>query len=214
MSYKIVLYRNGKKDKNIFKSDKLNGIKIKYINMVKHNEVMIPKRLVNNEKLKPVNYELILMESKDVSKGEIVVRDYMGKIIRDREIEPGWLVLERSNYKVEETFTVFGRNKRMTCIEIVKELLLPNKLPKQVYCLLNKLVIEDDNDHMEIITCKNEYESGRLHDVLRDVCRKFEVQSIIFFGRANYETRSRIYPKILKFTGWKGNRVYRRTTRP
>jgi hypothetical protein len=214
MSYKIVLYKNGKKDRVFFKSDKLNGIKNKYIHMIKNNEVIIPKKLINNLKLKSVNYELILMESKDVSKGDNVVRDHMGKIIRDREIESGWLVLERFNYKVEENFKIFGKDKRMTCVEIVKQLLLPNKVPKQVYCVLNKLIIEDDNDKMEIITCKNESESGRLHDALRDICKKFEVQSILFFGRATPENRSRIYPKILKVTGWKKYRVYRKSTRP
>ena len=214
MSYRIVLYRNGKKNKIIFKSDKLNGIKTKYIHMIKHNEVIIPKKLINNLKFKPVTYELLLMESKDVSKGDIVIRDSMGKLIRDREIEPGWLILERSNWKIEETFKVFGKDNRMDCVQIVKQLLLPNKTPKQVYCVLNKLIIEDDDEHMEIITCKNEYESGRLHDALRDICKKFEVQSIVFFGKATPENRSKIYPKILKITGWKKYRVYRKSTRP
>lgn len=214
MSYRIVLYNNGKKQKIIFKSNNLGGIKTKYINMVKHNEVIVPKKIVNNKKFKSVNYELLLLESKQVSKNEIVVRDRVGKIIRDREIESGWLILERSNWKVEETFKVFGRDDRMNCVQIVKQILLPNKVYKQVYCVLNKLIIEDDNDHMEIITCKNKYDSGRLHDALQDICKKFEVKSVIFFGKSTPENRSRLYPKILKKTGWKKSRVYRTSTRP
>lgn len=213
MSYRIVRYKNGKKEKILFKSSKLNGIKNKFLSLVRNNEILIPKKLVNNKKLKPVKYELLLMESKEVSKGEIVVRDYLGKIIRNREVEPGWLVLERSDWKVEETFSVFGKKDRMNCLEIVKQLLLPNKVPKQVCCVLNKLVIEDDNDHMEIITCKDMYECGRLHDTLKDVCTNFNVKSIIFFGKSTPENRSRLYPKILKFTGWKKARVYRTCTR-
>lgn len=214
MSYRIVLYNNGKKQKIIFKSNNLGGIKTKYINMVKHNEVIVPKKIVNNKKFKSVNYELLLLESKQVSKNEIVVRDRVGKIIRNREIESGWLILERSNWKVEETFKVFGRDDRMNCVQIVKQILLPNKVYKQVCCVLNKLIIEDDNDHMEIITCKNKYDSGRLHDALQDICKKFEVKSVIFFGKSTPENRSRLYPKILKKTGWKKSRVYRTSTRP
>lgn len=214
MYYRIVLYNNGKKQKIIFKSNSLGGIKTKYINMIKFNEVIIPKKLVNNKKFKPVNYELILLESKEVSKNEVVVRDRMGKIIRDREIEPGWLILERSNWKVEETFKVFGIKDRLNCMEIVKKLLLPNKKPKQVCCVVNKLIIEDDDEHMEIIVCKNKYDSARLHDALQDICKKFEVKSIMFFGRSTPENRSKLYPKILKKTGWKKDRVYRGSTRP
>jgi len=214
MSYRIVLYNNSKKQKIIFKSNSLGGIKTKYINMVKHNEVIVPKKIVNNKKFKSVNYELILLESKEISKKEIVVRDMFGKIIRNREIEPGWLLLERSNWSVEETFKVFGKEERLSCVQIVKQILLPNKVHKQVCCVLNKLIIEDDNDHMEIITCKNKHDSGRLHDALQDICKKFEVKSIMFFGKSTPENRSRLYPKILKKTGWKKSRVYRTSTRP
>lgn len=214
MSYRIVLYNNGKKQKIIFKSNNLGGIKTKYINMIKHNEVIVPKKIVNNKKFRPVNYELMLLESKEVSKGEIVVRDRMGKIIRDREIDRGWLLLERSNWKLEETFKVFGKKNRMNCVQIVKQILLPNKIHKQVCCVLNKIIIEDDNDHMEIITCKNVYDAGRLHDALQDICKKFEIKSIMFFGKSTPENRSRLYPKILKKTGWKKSRVYRTSTRP
>ena len=213
MPYKIVVYKNNKKEKILFKSSKLTGLKNKFLSLIKNNEVLIPKRIVSSGKIKPVKYELMVLESKDVSKGEIVVRDHMGKIIRDREIEPGWLILDRSNWKVEETFSVFGKKSRMNCLEIVKELLLPNRIPKQVSCVLNKLIIEDDNDHMEIITCKDRYECGRLHDTLKDLCINFNVKSIIFFGKSTPENRSRLYPKILKFTGWKKARVYRSCTK-
>jgi hypothetical protein len=213
MSYKIVLYNNGKKRKILHKSNDFNNIKAKFLSMVKKNEVLIPKRLVNSGKLKKVNYEILLLESGEVSKKEIVVRDRMGKIIRNREIESGWFILERENWKIEEKYTVFGRKKQMTCMEIIKELLLPNKVPKQVCCVLNKLVIEDDNDKMEVITCKDRYECGRLHDTLMDVCRNFNVTSIIFFGKATLVNRSRLFIKICDYTGWTMDRVYRSCTR-
>lgn len=213
MSYRIVRYKNNKKEKIIFKCNKLTEVKHKFLSLIKNNEVIIPKKIVNSGKLKKVKYELVLLESKNVSKGEIVVRDYLGKIIRNREIELGWLILDRSNWKVEEDYTVFNRKKRMTCLEIVKELVLPNKVHKQIYCVLNKLVIEDDNEHMEIITCKNRYECGRLHDALKDICINFNIKSIIFFGASTLENRVRLFPKIVKFTGWSMDRVYRTSTR-
>jgi|694.fasta_scaffold00011_49 hypothetical protein len=213
MPYKIILYNNGKKCKLFHKSTNLNNVTLKFSNMVKNNEVIIPKKLVNSKKLKPVHYELMLLESKDVSKGEIVVRDSLGKIIRNREIEPGWLIIDRVNWKVEETFKVFRKKDRMTCLEIIKQILLPNKTPKQVCCVLNKLIIEDDKDHMEIITCKNYYECGRLHDTLQDVCKNFNIKNIMFFGKSTLENRSELYPRIMKVTGWTRDRIHRTSTR-
>lgn len=214
MSYRIVLFNNGKKSKVIHKSKNLGALKNKYIALIRNNEVIIPRKYVVNQKLKSVNYELMLLESKDVSKNEVVVRDMMGKIIRNREVDPGWLALEKTQWKVEETFKVFGRTDRLTCTQIAKELLLPNKVYKQVYCLLNKLIIEDDNDHIEVITCKNRYDAGRLHDALQDITINFGITSAVFFGAATPENRSELYPKLMKFTGWSKMRLYRNSTRP
>jgi hypothetical protein len=214
MSYKIVLYKNGKRGKVLLKSNSLEDIKNNYLNMVKKNEVLIPKKIVNSVKLKSVTYELILLESKKVSKGDVVVRDRFNRIIRDREIEPGWLILERSNWKIEETFKVFRRKERLNCIQILKEVILPITTPKQICCVVNKLIIQDDDDNMDIIVCKNEYECGRLHDTLMDICKKFKLQSIIFFGKSGPHMKSLLYKKIEKVTGWSTDRVYRGCTRP
>ena len=214
MSYRIVIYKNNVRVKILGRSRVLKNIEDKFSDLIKYNEVIIPKKIVNNKKLTPANYELMILESKEVSNGDSIVRDRFGRIIRNREIEPGWLIVDRVNWEVEDTFKVFNYKERFTCKDIVKKLLLPNLSPKQICCVLNKLIIEDDNDNMEVITCKNEFECGRLHDTLSDICKNFKVKSILFFGKSTPENRSRLYPKILKVTGCKKSRVYRTSTRP
>jgi hypothetical protein len=144
----------------------------------------------------------------------IIVRDNYGKLLEEFMEDPNWVVLGRSDYKVEEQFTVSGANRKLNANEIIKHVLLSKiseKNIKQILILNNKIVIEGLN--LNLITCKNTDESIRFYNKLRTHCFDNDIKDVVFFGSISKPYKKEWYKKIHEITGIGYNRLYRNSSR-
>jgi hypothetical protein len=122
-------------------------------------------------------------------------------------------------YKVEETFWVYGydkRNDRKTIKDIigllVKGMNNPKKV-KQVVVVNNKLLIHVE-DQFDMVICKCKSDAQRLHHALSDAASSNKIKNLLFMGTANKKMCGDYYQIIHKHTGWDYTKIWRTTTRP
>jgi hypothetical protein len=65
MEYRIIIVRNNKKKKLLFKGNDKEYAYKKYKNLLKTNRVLFPKKHNNYLKNKPVKFELLLVKEKE-----------------------------------------------------------------------------------------------------------------------------------------------------
>lgn len=212
--FQIVLYENSKKIKVLHTYTRLNDANYR-LNALKNKETNLPKKFIyRDKKLTEVDYKIFLVKKREESDKSIIVRDRYGKIDNDIMSDPDWVVLEYSNYQIEEQYNVTGANRKLNSIEVINHVLLPNiseKNMKQVFMLNNKIVI--DGMHLHMITCKTIDECIRLYNSIRKYCFDFKIKNVLFFGSIQKIDRKKWYKKIHNLTGVKYNRLYRSSSR-
>jgi hypothetical protein len=212
--YQIVLTENNKKIKTLYTYGREHDALYRFTNMVK-KEVHLPKKQVyKNKVLTEVYYHIILLKKTEEGDKSISVRDRYGKLLESFMEDPEWVVLGRSEYSLEEQFSVTGANRKLNFYEIVKYVLLPKiseKTPKQVCIINNKIVIEGDT--LNVITCKDITEATRVYNKLRIYCFENKVNFVLFFGSVSKERRKFWYKRIHDVTGMGYNRLYRKSSR-
>lgn len=215
MEYVIGVYdTEGQKYKIYGKRKTLDSAKNLYQKTIDNNVVYFERTLLNkNNKHKELKFYLYLLKEREDNDEKVVVRDSLGRLVKEKFKDEKYSIIDRVDFKIEETFFVFGHRERLTFKEIIKKLLMNNTRTKYVFFLLNKLVIED-YDNMEIIVCKNKKESRKLHDQLFEFFRFNGIKRGIFMNELKKENRKRVYEDIKKKTGWKTPRLYRNSTRP
>ena len=128
-------------------------------------------------------------------------------------------MLDDSDYQVEETFWLFGKNPkndRVTIKDIIKILMsgiYKKQITKQVIVVHNKLVIHNE-DHFDMVICKCIDDAQRLHHALAKATKINKINNILFMGTASQATISRMYDLIKEKTGWPIQKIWRTTTRP
>jgi len=215
MTYRIIITSNNKKKKIIEKSNDLKHIKKKYFKIKDKNKVLYPKKTSAYLKTKPIKYEIILMKRWEEEDLPFIDRDVLGRTFEVEDKDHKWTILHKDEYFYEETFTVFGYNKRLNTHEIIKLILMrkyKSIMVKQVNFIQNKLMIHQDND-FDIILCKCSGDAKRLYELLRDFGSNNNIKHIIFTGEVKRNSAS-TYNRIVEKTGWKKNKVYRTVTRP
>lgn len=215
MQYRIIITANNKKKKVLQKSNDLNNIKKKYFKIKDKNKVLYPKQTSAYLKTKPVKYEIILMKKWEENDTPFVDRDVLGRTIEIKDTTKRWTILHKDDYSYEETFTVFGHDKRLNCIEIIKLILMKKHqtiVIKQLNYIENKLLIHQDND-FDVILCKCPGDAKRLYKILNDFVEKNKIKDIMFTGIVELG-KTETYKMIVEKTGWKINKVYRTVTRP
>jgi hypothetical protein len=215
MEYVIGVYDSDGQIYKIYgKRKNLNVAKKFYEKTLENNVVYFERTTLNkNSKHKELKFYLYLLKEKEVGDEETIVRDSLGRLVREKFKDDRYSIVDRSDFKIEESFSVFGFNGRLTFKEILKKLLLNNRNIKYVFYFLNKLVIEDYDD-MQIVICKNKKDARKLHDVLFEFFRFNKIKKGIFMNELKKENRRRVYEDIKKKTGWKTPRLYRNSTRP
>lgn len=215
MEYTIGVYDSeGQKYRIYGKRKNLDSAKNLYEKILSENVVHFERTFLNkNDKHKELYFYLYLLKEKEDSDELSVVRDRLGRLVKESFNDTNYTILERSDFKIEETFDVFGFKGRLTFKEIIKKLLMNSTRTKYVFYFLNKLVVEDYDD-IQIITCKNKKDARKLHDMLFEFFRFNKIKRGIFMNELKKENRKRVYEDIKKKTGWKTPRLYRNSTRP
>lgn len=212
--YQIILTENNKKVKTLYTYTREHDALYRFTNISK-KEVIFPKKQVYKDKiLTEVFYNVFLLKKREEGDKSIIVRDKYGKLLESFMEDPDWVVLGRSDYNMEEQFSVTGANRKLNLEEIIKYVLLPKineNNPKQVVLINNKVVIE--GIALNMITCKDESETVRLYNKLRVYCFENKIQHIVFFGNVPKEDRKVWYKKIHETTGIGYNRLYRKSSR-
>ena len=212
--YEIILTENDKKVKTLYKYSREYDALYRFTN-VSNKQIQYPKKQVyKNKVLTEVVYHILLLKKRGEGDKSIILRDKYGKLLESFMEDPEWVVLGRSEYQIEEQFSVTGANRKLNTQEIISYVLLSklsDKNPKQVVILNNKIVIEGLVINM--ITCKNVDEAIRLYNYLRVHCFESNVGNIIFFGGVHKKDKSLWYRKINEATGVGYNRLYRKISR-
>lgn len=212
--YQIVLYENNQKIKVLYTYQRIYDAQYRF-NLLSKKNPSLKKEIVYKDKiLTEVKYNIFLVKKREEGDKSIAVRDEYGKLLEDIMNDPDWVVLAQNAYSIEEYFSVTGANRKLSAIEILKNVLL-NKLSekntKQVLILNNKIIIE--SLVLNMITCKNVDEAIRLYNYLRTFCFDTKVSNVIFFGSIQKQDKKLWYKKIHDFTGVGYNRLYRKMSR-
>jgi hypothetical protein len=215
MKYLVGVYDSeGNRYKIYGTRSRLETAKNLFDKTVSNNVVFFERTTLNkNNKHKKVKFYLYLLKEREKNDEATVVRDGLGRLIKEKFKDERYTILDRIDFKIEETFLVFGFKGRLTFKEILKKLLMNTTRMKYVFFLLNKLIIEDYDD-FNIVICKNKKEARLLHDKLSEFFKFNKIKRGIFMNELNKKNRGRIYEEIKRKTGWKLPRIYRNSTRP
>lgn len=215
MEYVIGVYDSEGQSYRIYgKRKNLDSALKLYEKILKNNVVFFGKKTLNkNDVHKELKFYLYLLKEHESGDEEKIVRDSLGRLIKEKFKDNRYTILNKNDFEIEETFQVYGVKGRLTFKEIIKKLLLNSNRIKYVFYFLNKLIVED-YDNLNIVVCKNKKEARLLHDTILDFFKVNKIKRAIFMNELKKENRKRVYEEVLKKTGWKPSRLYRNSTRP
>jgi hypothetical protein len=212
--YKLVLYENNNRLKVLYNYTRVKDAKYRFDLLTSKSSSLKKEIIYKDKELVNVSYKLFLTKKREENDKSISVRDEYGKLLEDVVNDPNEVVVDVSDYEIEEQYSVTGANRKLSAYEILNSVLL-NKLSerntKQVVILNNKLIIESLVINM--ITCKNVSEVVRLYNFLRSKCWDGKVGNVIFFGEVQKQDKGLWYKKIHEQTGVSYNRLYRKISR-
>jgi hypothetical protein len=219
MNYRIILTKNGKYKKTLHKCKKETTSYANFNKIKIENNVYFEKKYINCNSIIPVEYKIYVVKDYEETDEPRLVRNKVGKLVYENPLFGIWTVLHDSLYKVEETFWVYGydkRNDRKTIKDIigllVKGMDNPKKV-KQVVVVNNKLLIHVE-DQFDMVICKCKSDAQRLHHALSDAASSNKIKNLLFMGTANKKMCGDYYQIIHKHTGWDYTKIWRTTTRP
>lgn len=225
--FRIILLRNNEEIKYFGSYPTPLKANKEFIRLIKENEkdVLFPMRYINTNKIKKVDYKLVILVRNGKGHDIVPVRDDFGNYIENNIINNDeWSVYDMHPYNIEETFWVWGyhpKHQRKNALFIYENKIVPKATSKydfiNVVFFKNKLLFESYNG-MDMVICKNNDDCIRLYNLIESLSKKDKLKYIMFSG--NVDTRKwtdqRVWVnKILKLTGWTSiKKVLRPTTRP
>ena len=222
--YLIILTNHGKQIKHLFYTDTEPKVYKEFRRLIKESErIKFPIKFNNNKTaIIPSQYELVIIKVKADNESAITkVRDEYGKYTDCQTSSPDWIVLERAQYYIEETFWVYGFNptyQRKTyewiVDELVKKSITEPDCFKSIVVYLNKLLI-DTNGKLDMVICKNKSDCARLYNEIEKVIQKAKYKNVAMLGDiAKSKYASMWIDKIRKLTHWNNEKIWRYSTRP
>lgn len=215
--YRVVLTSNGKYRKTLYKCLKRDNAFIHFHSMKEENKkIMFPKKFINNNGIKPVEFKICLVKPTEPTDTFRKLRDRYGKTYIEKPLGD-WTIIDSDDFKVEETFWIFGRDpakERPTIHEIVK--ILMNNVRKknnvkQIIVVHNKFIVYNE-DQFDMVICKCIDDAQRLHHTLSKIANRQRLNNLLFMGTATQATISKLYPMIQEKTNWPIKKVRRADT--
>jgi len=219
MEYRIVLTKNKKSRKILYRCRSNENAINKFRELIKNNKVLFPQKFINYRKIIPVKYELLLIKERDENDKNRIVRNDAGKLVEETTNNPKWVIIDKAPYNIEETFWVFGHHQlkdRFDIKRIIKEILLKDIRKKnytlQIVIVNNKLIFQGQDD-FDIVFCKCKQDAIRLHNALMKTAITTRMDKLLFLGCASDKVMGELYIKIQEKTGWNMKHVRRPSTR-
>jgi len=217
--YRVILLKDGEYKKTLHRCQTRETSFIKFRAIKEKNKsVIFPRMHVNYNKITSVKYKICVV--KDTEDGDTfrMLRDSYGKLFQEKPLGD-WTILDDSDYQIEETFWLYGKdpkNDRVTIHDILKPLMsgtYKKNITKQIIVVHNKLIIHNE-EQFDMVICKCIEDAQRLHHTLAKVSKKNKLNNLIFMGTSSEATISRMYDLIKEKTGWPIRKIWRTTTRP
>lgn len=213
--YKIFSCRNGSQNKYIGKYRSIEDAYEVLNELKKEDENIVFQSLITGvDSLENSIDEYILIEKSDAENTKL--RNEYGKLIEQQVNLDGWIIVDKVRYKREETFWVWGYDKkddRKKFSWIYENILLSDiNSPydfKRVILYKNKIVFKDDNNKLDLIMCKHPSDAIRFYNMLEEWIKRDKIKQIIFVGDYSplSEKRRKLETELLELTGWKLNKL-------
>ena len=182
--------------------------------------VIFPKNVATtNKEIENSINEYVLVEKSN--RDSSILRNEYGKLVEHRTNIDGWTILDKFQYKREETFWVYGydnRSDRKTFLWVYENLLfdgIKSRMDfKRVLRYKNKIIFKDDNGYMDIIFCKDEGDAIKFYNMLEEWTRRDKIKQILFMGDWSpiSAKRKALEDEIMELTGWTRKRVQMKNT--
>ena len=222
-AYKIILCRNGVQSNFIGKYKTSEAAYEKFNELKQENEkVIFPALLIGlngKHEIENLIEEYLLIEQNDDENS--LLRNEYGKLVEQKLNISGWTVLDKFRRIKEEDFYVYGyhpRWGRKTFQWIYDNIVTANINSKydfkRVCMLLNKIVIKDDNNNMNLIICKSDSDAARFYNLLEQWVKKNKEKQILMVGDYTPvgSRRKKLEEEIMALTGWPIKKVQMRFT--
>ena len=222
--YTIILTSHNKRLKTICSEETENKIYKRFNELLEENKkVKFPVQYNNGKDvIVESQYELIIIKCKEFGDSDVnKIRDEYGQYTNYETVEDGWIVIDRANYNMEETFWVYGYHpklQRKTFEWIFDNLIKKDSKNKYMFKSIqiykNKLLI-DCNGNLEMVICKNKNDCIRLYNQIEKWCIDSKIKYIAFMGdTAHSKYKINWIDRIQQLTHWNRRKITRHNTRP
>lgn len=211
--YKIISCYNKKQNKYIGYYTSIEEAYCVFNTLKEESEkIVFPKKINVSNVKKDAIYEYLLLEKNiDGTKENIYDRNEYGILISQQTNKEEWVIRDKFQYNVEETFWVWGfnpRTERKDFLWIYKNIILNNINSKydikRIILYKNKIMIKNDNGIYDIVICKTIEDSVRFYNLLRNYAIQDKIKQIYFMGSySEYsDKRKKLEDEIISQTGW------------
>lgn len=221
--YSIILVNHSKQLRTIYSDTTEPKIYKKFNELLKENKnVIFPIQYnVHEHVMLESEYELVIIKCKELGDSNVnKVRDEYGQYINYESSDEDWIVIDRANYDIEETFWVYGyhpRLQRKTFKWIYNTMISKDSknkyMFKSIQIYLNKILI-DCNGKLEMVICKNKQDAIRFYNQVELWCKENKLKYVMFMGDIAHSRYKKDWiNRIIELTGWNRKKINRRSTR-
>jgi hypothetical protein len=222
--YHILLINHGKQLEDLYSGHSEELAYKRFNRMLEDNKkVVFPMRWNNHEHvMKECEYELVMIKKKDESDSDTTkLKNNYGEYVNYESSSDNWIIYDRANYDIEETFWVYGYNPRMQRKDfnwIFKEFVEKDAKDKYKFksiVMFKNKILFDCNGHLEMVICKNVSDSTRMYNLIEEMAKKKKFKYIAFMGDVTHSKYKMDWAnRIKELTHWNNKKVLRSSTRP
>ena len=221
--YKIVSVSNGRQNGYLGDFHSLDDAYSKLKDLEDNNKNVIFKRKFTNKGvISEYKGEYLLLKKN--RKGDLqngMLRNEFGKLIEHVSSNSKWVIYDKCERAIEETFWVYGKcpkTERKTFQWIYDNFIIgelqTNYDIERVLVYKNKVIVKYDDNKMNIVFCKNSSDAIRFYELLKEWCKRDK--QVFFIGSYDKisDKRRELEEELMNYTGWNKIKIQRITTRP
>ena len=191
IKYKIILLFNGNKRKILLETKDRSFVMEEYSKLLSSSrKVKIKRETISANGIHPLHTEIILIKSIGKKSAEVP---------EDRLFEENWKIIKRDDYAIEEKYSVYGEDEKLTADEIISHLNKINTSHRELGVCNNKVIVYNET-FFDLIVAKCPEDAERLAPYIYENNGKHKK----FFYRGVYKGYDKrdIMDIIQEETGW------------
>lgn len=195
-------------------------------NQIEENKnVIFPVRFINYKKIMPSDYELYIIKQRDEFDVDTTtkLRNEYGELIEHKTDNEKWIIIDKHQWDIEETFWVFGyhpKYQRKTFSWIFEDFIESNQDDKYNFrnaIVYNNKFIVDCVGKLKIVFCKNKSDALRMYDMIERLCNEKKYKHVLFSGNLksySIKYRQEWIERLCEFTSFNRSKILRCSLRP